>query len=101
MAEEDFVPSPEQILESFFHLRSRSPSVVPTDETLEAAARAKLDAYEPRNGNDRTAIVLRAFLNELPAEGLQNLLPFIASCSGGFYLHALSEHLQALILSCK
>ncbi|EGC45183.1 conserved hypothetical protein [Histoplasma capsulatum var. duboisii H88] len=91
--------SAEDVVDSFFNAASRSASPPPPVSQLEEdTARMKISAYKPQSLNDNTSSILTTFLDNLPQEGKQNLIPFIATCEDDEILFTLSQHLKSVIL---
>ncbi|EGC48173.1 conserved hypothetical protein [Histoplasma capsulatum var. duboisii H88] len=65
----------------------------------EHAARLRLSTYKPQTSGDQTTKILESFLDHVPYEGKQNIIPFITNCDDDNRLFELSEHLQATILT--
>ncbi|OJD17592.1 hypothetical protein AJ78_02343 [Emergomyces pasteurianus Ep9510] len=70
----------------------------PPDLELQREARIKLAAYQQQPHGDKAAKILDGFLDHLPNEGKQNIIPFIANCDDDEFLLTLSNHLQSAIL---
>ncbi|KAG5287209.1 hypothetical protein I7I48_03078 [Histoplasma ohiense] len=91
--------SAEDVVDSFFNAASRSASPAPPVSQLEEdTTRMRISAYKPRSPDDNTSSILTAFLDNLPQEGKQNLIPFIATCEDDEILFTLSQHLKSAIL---
>ncbi|KLJ07872.1 hypothetical protein EMPG_16654 [Blastomyces silverae] len=91
--------SAEDVVEYFFRATSQSISPPPSASQLEEdTARMKISAYKLRSLDDNTSKILTAFLDNLPQEGKQNLIPFVATCRDNDILLTLSEHLKSAIL---
>ncbi|PGH06273.1 hypothetical protein GX51_02470 [Blastomyces parvus] len=91
--------SADDVVESFFRTASQSISPPRSASQLgEHIARTKISAYTPQSPDDNTSAILSAFLDNLPQEGKQNLIHFIATCRENDILFTLSEHLISAIL---
>lgn len=57
---------------------------LPVDEQRADEVARILEAFIPRNDNDDTRIVLRAFMDHLPLGGHRNMADDILACEGDF-----------------
>jgi hypothetical protein len=91
------MPSPVNLLPE-----SSSPSSALTNPTVYiemlSDVNKKLASYQPLSTSDNSVVVLKAFTQYLPRDGMRNIYDDILDCSSDEELRILATHLMTALL---
>lgn len=83
-------------------LESSSPSSALTNPTVYiemlSDVNKKLASYQPLSTSDNSVVVLKAFTQYLPRDGMRNICDDILDCSSDEELRILATHLMTALL---